>query len=176
MSEIRPRVRSLDLRSYGCARDFFEAVFDASRERADILRTIGAMEGREGVRAQGYEAQGRSGSTSDMMSATDERMDYEGSHAALLEEDEAMIRLAESIIWGGSGGDMTGGVAHLMGYAVARAMEMRYVHTLPLSLVARRMGYSPKSKGVVAELCRTGLECVDSHRLRSGVEGRGEAT
>lgn len=170
------RVRSLDLRAYVRAEDFFEAVRDAARERAKILRTIGSMEEREGVRAQGYEARGRSSAVADRTRATDERIDYEAEHGPLLDEDDAIIALAESLIWGGAGGDMSGGVSRLMGYSVAKAMELRYVHGLPLAVVARRMGYSPKSKRVVAGLCRMGLECVDSQRLMSIVRGVGDAT
>lgn len=172
----RPRVRRLDLTSYTSAEDFFEAVRDAAREREGILRAIGSMEAREGVRAQGYEAAGRSPRPSDRMAATDDRMDYESAHEPLLAEDDAIIALAESLIWGGAGGDMSGGVARLMGYAVAKAMELRYVHGLPFALVALRMGYSPKSKRVVAGLCRMGLDCVDSHDLMSVVGGMGSAT
>lgn len=172
----RPRVRRLNLTSYTSAEDFFEVVRDAARERAGILRTISSMEGREGVRAQGYEAMGRSGAVRDRMAATDVRMDYEADMGPVLEEDEAMLRLAESLIWGGDGGDMGGGVLNLMGYPVAKAMEMRYVHGLPLSAIAKSMGYSTKSKQVVADLCRMGLECVDSHGLMSVVQGVGDAT
>ena len=173
---VGPRVRSLDLSTYVRAEDFFEAVRDAARERERILRTIASMESREGVRAQGYEAMGRSGAGRDRMSATDDRMDYEESHDALLAEDDAIIRLAESLIWGGAGGDMSGGIVHLMGFAVAKAMELRYVHALPLPEVARWMGYSPRSKGTVADLCRAGLDCVDSHRLTAVARGEGDAT
>lgn len=170
------RVRSLDLSTYVRARDFFEAVRDAAREREDILGTIGSMERREGVRAQGYEAVGRSGAVRDRMAATDDRMDYEASRAPMLAEDEAIIRLANSLIWGGAGGDMSGGVASLAGERVATAMEMRYVHGLSLAEAARRMKYSPRSGQVVADLCRTGLDVVDSHRLMAVVRGEGGAT
>lgn len=172
----RPRVRRLDLSSYARAEDFFEAVRDAARERAGILRTISSMEGREGVRAQGYEATGRSGAVCDRMAATDDRMDYESSRAPLLAEDDAIIRLANSLIWGGDGGDLSGGVASLAGERVATAMEMRYVHGLSLAEAARRMRYSPRSGPVVADLCRVGLDVVDSHRLMAVVRGEGDAT
>lgn len=172
----RPRVRSLDLASYTRAEDFFEAVRDASRERADILGTIASMERREGVRAQGYEALGRSGGAGDRMAATDDRMDYERSRAPLLAEDDAIIRLANSIIWGGDGGDLSGGVASLAGERVATALEMRYVHRLPWAVAAKKMGYSPRSGQIVADLCRLGLDVVDSHRLMAVVRGEGDAT
>lgn len=172
----RPRVRSLDLSTYVRAKDFFEAVRDAAKERERILGELGSMEEREGVRAQGYDARSRSSSVVDRTRVTDARIDYEAENARRLEEDEAMISLAESLIWGGSGGDMTGGVAELMGVSVARAMELRYVYALPLSTAAEWMRYSPKSKGIVSELCRAGLEYIDSHRLMSVARGEGDAT
>ncbi len=172
----RPRVRRLDLATYVRSEDFFEAVRDAARERASILGTISSMEGREGLHAQGYEAMGRSGAVRDRMAATDDRMDYESSRAPLLAEDDAIIRLANSLIWGGDGGDLSGGVASLAGERVATAMEMRYVHALTWAEAARRMKYSPRSGQVVADLCRVGLDIVDSHLLTAVARGEGSAT
>lgn len=176
MSAPRPRVRRLDLSTYVRAEDFFEAVRDAAREREDILGTIGSMGDREGVRAQGYEARGRPGGNVDPTAATDERMDYEGERGPMLAEDDAIIRLANSLIWGGAGGDLSGGVASLAGERVATAMEMRYVHGLSLAEAARRMKYSPRSGQMVADLCRVGLDVVDSHRLMAVATGEGDAT
>lgn len=172
----RPRVRRLDPRSYVRAQDFFDAVRDAAGERARILRAIGSMESREGVRAQGYEATGRSGQSSDRMAATDARMDYEADRAPVLEEDEAMLRLAESLIWGGDGGDMRGGVLNLMGYEVAAAMEEYYVHALPWAEVSRRLGYSADYTEKPKALCRQGLDCIDFLGWGGVIPGEGRAT
>lgn len=173
---IRPRVRRLDPLTYVRSADFFDAVRDAAEERAGILRAIGAMESREGVRAQGYEATGRSGHASDRMAATDARMDYEADRGPVLEEDEAMLRLAESLIWGGDGGDMRGGVLSLMGYEVAYAMENYYVHALPWAEVARRLGYSADYTEKPKALCRQGLDCIDFLGWASVIPGGGKAT
>lgn len=173
---LRPRVRRLDPHSYVRAGDLFDAVRDAAEERASILRAIGSMEAREGVRAQGYEATGRSGHASDRMAATDARMDYEADRGPVLEEDEAMLRLAESLIWGGDGGDMGGGVLSLMGYEVAAAMEEYYVHALPWAEVARRLGYSADYTEKPKALCRQGLDCIDFLGWGNVVPGEGEAT
>ena len=120
--DLRPRVRSLDVRSYRDARDLFAAVYDAAAERQGILRELEQMESKEGVRAQSYEPMPRAGSVSDKMAATDARIDYEGEKDPLLAEDDALIALAESLIWGPRGGDMTGGVLHVMGYRTAKAV------------------------------------------------------
>lgn len=170
-----PRVRCPDLSFYVSAEDFFEAVRDAAKEREKIIQRISTMEVREGVRAQSYEAMGRSG-FSDRTTATDNRIDYVTDKSRLLEEDEDMISFALSLIWGGDGGDMGGGVLSLMGYETASAMEERYVHALPWSEVARRMGYSGDYTGKVKELCRLGLECVDALCAARVVSGEGDAT
>ena len=60
------------------ARDFFESVRSAAIDADSITRRIRAMESREGVRAQTYEARGRSSGTGNAMRATDARMDFEG--------------------------------------------------------------------------------------------------
>lgn len=173
---VRPRVRRPDPRSYVRAEDFFDAVRDASRERAGILRQLAARESREGARAQRYEPTGRSGHVSDRMAATDERIDYETDRGPLLEEDDAMIRAALSAIWGGCGGDMEDGILHLMGLEVATAMEGRYVHALPWAEVARRMGYSGDYTDKPKSLCRQGLDCVDFYGWGNVIRGEGEAT
>ena len=71
---------------------------------------------------------------------------------------------------------MSGGVASLAGERVATAMEMRYVHGLPWAEAAKRMRYSPRSGQVVADLCRVGLDIVDSYRLMAVARGEGGAT
>ena len=169
-------MRRLDLTSYTCAEDFFEAVRDASRERSDILGTIASMERREGVRAQGYEALGRSGRPRDRMAATDARIDYERSRASLLAEDDAIIRVSSSLIWGGDGGDLSGGVASLAGERVATAMEMRYVQARSWGEVAALMGYSRWSKRSLRRLCEQGFNCIDSLGWARAVGGEGTAT
>lgn len=173
MSGIRPRVRSLDLGSYGSARDFFEAVYDAAAEREKILRALAKMEAKEGVRAQGYEATGRSGGTSDAMSATDRRMEKEAVCGPLLEEDDAMVTFAESVIWGNSGGDMRGGVLHVMGFEAARVMERHYVHRLPWPACAREMECSESQ---VRRIADGALEAIDSMGWARIVPGVGDAT
>lgn len=173
MSGIRPRVRSLDLRSYARARDFFEAVYDAAGEREDILRDLAEMEAREGVRAQGYEAAGRSGGALDAMAATDRRMEREAVYAPLLDEDDAMVTFAESVIWGNRGGDMRGGVLHVMGFEAARVMERHYVHRLPWPACAREMGCSESQARRLAD---GALEAIDSMGWSRLVPGVGTAT
>lgn len=151
-------MRSVDLSTYAEASCFFDAVRDASAEREKMRSYIERMEAREGVRAQSYEPMPRAGSVSDRTAATDSRMDWESAHGRILEEDDEIVGLALDAIWGG---EDAGGVASLMGFSVAKVMELYYVQALPWAEVARRMGYSADSTKSVKALCRQGLRCVD---------------
>lgn len=171
-ASLRLRIRSLDVRTYRDARALFAAVEDAARERRDILRELGKMEAREGVRAQSYESMSRSGSVSDRMAATDARVDYEAEHDPILEQDDALIALAESLIWGPSGGDMTGGVLHVMGYRSAKAIERHYVHLVPFPALAREWGMSESQCRRIAD---KGLDAMDYLGWVGAVRGVGRA-
>lgn len=172
-ADLRPRVRSLDPSSYRDARELFAAVSDAAREREGILRELGAMEAREGVRAQGYEPRVSIGGNADKMAPTDARIDYEALHDPLLEEDDALIALAESLIWGPGGGDMTGGVLHVMGYRTAKAIERHYVHLVPWPALAREWGVSESQLRRVAD---KGMDAMDFLGMVGAVRGVGDAT
>ena len=170
--DLRPRVRSLDVRSYRDARDLFAAVYDAAAERQGILQSLEQMESKEGVRAQSYEPMPRAGSVSDKMAATDARIDYEEEKDPLLAEDDALIALAESLIWGPRGGDMTGGVLHVMGYRTAKAIERHYVHLVPWPALAREWGMSESQCRRVAD---KGLDAMDYLGMVGAVRGVGRA-
>lgn len=170
------RARSLAPGDYGSAREFFVAVRDASVERAQVMADVERMGAREGVRAQGYEPRVSGGATSDPMAPTDARIDYESARGRMVAEDEALIAMAESVIWGGDGGDATGGVAALVGYPAASAAELWSVHALPWAEVARVMGYSGESTRIPKDLFDRACDCVDFFGLKNLVEGRGDAT
>lgn len=170
----RPRVRRLDLTSYTCAEDFFEAVRDASREAERTRLTLMQMEAREGVRAQGYEAQGRSGHTSDRAAAIDARLDYEGRMRERIEEDYALIDLACRVLYGEESGK--GGVDALMGSAVADCMSFRYVDARPWPEVAALLGYSKWSVNSLRDMCQQGFDAVDALGWERVVDGVGDAT
>ena len=170
----RPRVRRLDLTSYARAEDFFEAVRDASREAERMRLTLMQMEVREGVRAQGYEALGRSGNASDRAAAIDARLDYEGRMRERIEEDYALIDLACRVLYGEESGK--GGVDRLMGSAVADCMSFRYVDARPWSEVAALLGYSRWSRRSLRDLCQQGFDAVDALGWERVVDGVGDAT
>ena len=165
--------RSVDLSTYPSARSFFEAVRDASVECERTREALLRMEAREGVRAQGYEAQGRSGHASDRTAATDARIDYEERMRERVEADYALIDVACRVLYGSESGK--GGVDALMGSAVADAISFRYVDARPWSEVAAALGYSPDSAKSLRALCEQGFDCIDFIGWDNVMGGRGEA-
>ena len=165
-------MREPRLEDYSSARDFFEAVREASREAERTRLTLLQMEAREGARAQTYAERVSVGGERDRMAQTDARIDYEDVNARIYDEDSEMLRFAETLIWGGSGGDMSGGVLRVMGLRVASMMEAYYVHHLGWREVSRRFGYSP-------EHCRrivySGLDAIDFLGWSGIVPGTGIA-
>lgn len=159
---------------YSDAREFFEAVREASREAERTRLTLMQMEAREGVRAQGYEAQGSSGHMSDRTASTDARMDYEERMRERLEEDYALIDLACRVLYGEESGK--GGVEALMGSAVADAISFRYVDARPWKEVAALMGYSHASWHALRDMCQRGFDAIDALGWERAIEGVGDAT
>lgn len=159
---------------YSNARDFFEAVREASREAERTRLTLMQMEAREGVRAQGYEAQGRSGHMSDRTAATDARVDYEERMRERIEADYALIDLACRVLYGEESGK--GGVDALMGSAVADCLSFRYVDARPWREVAALLGYSRWSRRSLRDLCQQGFDAIDFFGWDNVVGGMGDAT
>lgn len=159
---------------YSDAREFFEAVREASREAERTRLTLMQMEAREGVRAQGYEAQGSSGHMSDRTASTDARMDYEERMRERLEEDYALIDLACRVLYGEESDK--GGVEALMGSAVADAISFRYVDARPWKEVAALMGYSHASWHALRDMCQRGFDAIDALGWERAIEGVGDAT
>lgn len=159
---------------YSDAREFFEAVREASAEAERARATLLRMEAREGVRAQGYEARGRSGGVADRTEATDARMDYEERMRRRLDEDYALIDLACRVLYGEESGK--GGVEALMGSAVADCISFRYVDARPWSEVATLLGYSRWSVNSLRDLCQRGFDAVDALGWERVVDGVGDAT
>lgn len=167
-------MREPRLEDYSSARDFFEAVREASREAERTRLTLLRMEAREGVRAQGYEAQGRSGHMSDRTAATDARIDHEARMAERIEEDYALLDLACRVLYGEESGK--GGVDRLMGSAVADCISFRYVDARPWPEVAALLGYSRWSRRSLRDLCQQGFDAIDALGWERAIEGIGDAT
>lgn len=156
---------------YTSAREFFHAVRDASREAERTRLTLMRMEAAEGVRAQGYEAQGRSGHRADDRARTDARLDFERRMDGRIRADYELIDLACRVLYGETSGK--GGVDRLMGSAVADCMSFRYVDARPWSEVAALTGYSERQ---AARLVQQGLDACDFFGMANCVGGKGRAT
>ena len=144
------------LYDYTSARDLFEAVREASREAERTRLTLMRMEASEGVRAQGYEATGRSGHRADDKARTDARIDYEARMDDRIREDYALMDLACAVLYGTDTGK--GGLDALMGSAVADCLCFRYVQARPWSEVSALTGYS---KSQCRRLCAQGMDACD---------------
>lgn len=167
-------MREPRLEDYSNARDFFEAVRDASREAERTRLTLMQMEAREGVRAQGYEPRVSVGGERDRMAHTDSRIDYEARMAERIEADYALIDLACRVLYGEESGK--GGVDALMGSAVADCISFRYVDARPWPEVAALMGYSRWSRRSLRDLCQRGFDRIDSLGWERAIEGVGDTT
>lgn len=174
-AQREPSNQSLtDLSTYADARSFFETVRSVSAELERTRETLLRMEAREGVRAQGYEATGRSGHVSDRTAATDARLDYEERARRRVEEGYELIDLACAVLYGRESGK--GGIDRLMGSAVADCISFRYVDARPWREVAALMGYSRWSRRSLRDLCQQGFDAIDSLGWGRVVEGVGDAT
>lgn len=153
----------------GSARDFFEAVRDASRDAERTSRTIKAMESREGVRAQTYGPRGRGG-PHDAMAATDARMDYEARYRRRIEEDYRLIDAACDVIYGAD--QSTGGVGAILGAPYADVLWWRYCAAATWPEVAEGTGMSER-------WCRdavgVAMDVVDSYGVARMARGLGLA-
>lgn len=158
------------LYDYTSARDLFEAVREASREAERTRLTLMRMEASEGVRAQGYEATGRSGHRADDKARTDARIDYEARMDDRIREDYALMDLACAVLYGTDTGK--GGLDALMGSAVADCLCFRYVQARPWSEVSALTGYS---KSQCRRLCAQGMDACDFFGWSNVVGGEGVA-
>lgn len=129
---------------FACTADYFGAVRAAAIDAERIGRRLERMVAREGVRAQGYEAQGR-GTRSDVngTDATVGRMDWEGRIAARREGDYKLIDSACEVIYGSDQTGM-GGIASLMGAATADAVWWRFCGAAQWREVAQRVEMSER--------------------------------
>lgn len=153
------------------AREFFDAVRDASRDADRIRLTLERMGVREQVRAQGYEPRGRGGDR-DAMAATDRRMDYEARIRRRQKEDYALIDAACDLIYG-VGQDGRGGICALLSPAHADALWWRFCAHGTWAEVAAGSGMSEswcRTDGVP-----TAIDCVDGLGIGRVTAGLGVA-
>lgn len=159
---------------YRDARDFFEAVREASKEAERTRLTLLRMEAREGARAQTYAERVSVGGERDRMAQTDARIDYEARMAERIEQDYRLLDMACAVLYGRESGK--GGVDALMGSAVADCISFRYVDARPWSEVAALLGYSRWSRRSLRDLCQQGFDAIDFFGWDNVLGGVGDAT
>lgn len=152
------------------ASDFFESVRSAAIDADSITRRLRTMEAREGVRAQSYEARGKSSGTGDAMRATDARIDFESRIERRRDEDYRLIDAACSVIYGAD--QSTGGVGAILGAAYADALWWRFCAAATWPEVAEGAGMSERwCKDAVG----VALDVIDSYGIERMASGLGLA-
>ena len=139
------------------ARELFEAVRGAAKDRDRLERQALAMRTREGVRAASLAP--RVSATSDDYDGTAptiERMAFEQASAERMLHDESLLEYGSALLYGRDG---RGGLSDLMGTAVADVMFWRFCAALSVR-VLRPPVHAP---------CRPGAGRV---RLLRGVASR----
>lgn len=146
------------------AREYFEGVRACQRAIDRRLAVIASMRRREAVRAQSYEAVGRSSGARDAMAATDARIDAEAAAAADLAD---MRREVEG------GRELCAGVRSANpGKRWGDVLELRYCEDRTLQEIAGALGVSVRS--IQADLSAA-LDWVSLTGIARARQGRGVA-
>ena len=122
------------------------------------------MREREGLRAQGYDAIGRSGS-SDPMRQTDARIDAEGRARAELAECESLVADARAVCRGVR-------IANPTHPQWGDVLELRYVEAMDWDSTGRALGVTGSG---ARQAARAALDWIDSVGLARAREGMGQA-
>lgn len=158
--------------TYKDAREFFEAAREASIDADRISRRLAEMEASEGVRAQGYDAQGRgSGGDVNGMRRTEARIDFERRVEARREADYDLIDRATSVIYG-DGQTGMGGIGALMGGAAADVMWWRFCAAATWPEVCREVGVTDRWARQKAEQA---MDMCDAYGMWGMIHGLGVA-
>ena len=146
------------------AREYFEGVRACQRAIDRRLAVIASMRRREAVRAQSYEAVGRSPGARDAMAATDARIDAEAAAAADLAD---MRREVEG------GRELCRGVRAAHGTTRwADALELHYIEDMPWTQTASVLGVSERQAQLDVSCA---LDWVDSVGIAAARSGMGQA-
>lgn len=148
------------------AREYFEAARAAQRHIGGLIASIRAMREREGVRAQGYEAIGRSPGHGDPMRLTDARMDAEAEAYADLDGCQRTVDEALAVCHGVRAANPT----HPQWGDVLR---LRYIEMLDWDSCGRALGITGSG---ARQAARAALDWVDSVGIARARGGMGQAT
>lgn len=146
------------------ARDFFDAVAVAAKDRERTRAMLARMEAME--QASGSGLGGRvAGGKADPMARTDARIDSEAVWHRRMSECEALMDRAEAVIYGVDG---RAGVALALGSVYADVLWWRYVAAEKWPVVAVAVGKDRKTCTIYRN---TALDYVDSVGLEAAARG-----
>lgn len=148
------------------AREYFESARAAQRLIDARAASLAAMKTREGLRAQSYEAVGRSTGRADPMRATDARIDAEAACLREMERLRAEVADARAVCAGYSAAN-----PRSMGGA---ALELHYVDGMTWREVAVALGVSWETARRAAYVALDWVDAVGVAAARAGA-GRAEA-
>ena len=148
------------------AREYFESARAAQRLIDARAASLAAMRAREGLRAQSYEAVGRSTGRADPMRATDARMDAEAACLREMERLRAEVADARAVCAGYSAAN-----PRSMGGA---ALELHYLDGMTWREVAVALGISWETARRAAYVALDWVDAVGVAAARAGA-GRAEA-
>lgn len=149
----------------GSAREFFEGVRAAQALIDGALARIESMRQREGVRAQRYDALGRSyHDPSSAMEGTEARIDAEERVRRQCAEWLAEVERGRRVCAGVRGANP--------GQMWADAIELRYIDRRSWQEVASALGVTTRQAQAWAS---TGLDWVDSVGIAAAESGMGQA-
>lgn len=155
------------------ARSLFEAAREATREITRSRNTLQRMESMEGARGANVTGVGHASGIADPYAPTDARMDYERRIQATIEEDEALVDYACSVLYGTDQMGRTGGLYTLAPRVCADVICLHYCMGIKWEVVAGMVGYSTR---YAKDRARMGFEIVDAYGINATIEGKGGAT
>ena len=164
----RPRVPR-----YQSAIDLFEAARDAASDKEKSARKLEKLEARKGseaVRAQSYEATGRGGG-GDPTARTDARLDLEEICRRRIEDDKALISLADEIVYGRE--RHAGGVELLVSADHADVLHFYFCEAMPWRAVADMVGMS---ESWCRSAAQEAIDHVDAYGIGRMLDGHGMAS
>lgn len=155
------------------ARSLFEAAFNATQELTRSRNTLQRMESMEGARGANVTGVGHASGIADPYAPTDARMDYERRIQATIEEDEALVDYACSVLYGTDQTGRTGGLYTLAPRVCADVICLHWCMGASWEETARMVGYSTR---YAQDRARMGFEIVDAYGIEATIEGKGGAT
>lgn len=155
---------------YADAREFFNAVAEASRDAERVKRQLDALEHRAiGMGGGGFEPRVRSTPAHDRMgNAIASLVDQESALTKRLEDDYKLIDLACEVIYGT---DSQNGLRSLVGWS-ADAIALHYLNGYTWEVVGALLGYT---KQHVQREAKAALETCDACGMINVIRGRGMA-